>query len=111
MSVLYVVRTIITEDKQDDFNRWYNEDHVPHVLAFKGAVSARRFLTVKDPELVAAGKLANERWTHLAAYEFQDVNALGRWFASPDRKEMRADHEQRWGPIDNWKEAFVQIWP
>jgi len=111
LSVLYLVRTIISKDKEEAFDRWYNEEHVPTILQFRGAVSARRYKAVKDPEVIAAGKLANDRFTHLAAYEYQDVDTLTRWFSTPERKEMRSDHESRWGPIDNWKEAFVQIWP
>ena len=37
---LFMVRATITKDKDAAFNRWYNEEHVPQVLQFNGAVSA-----------------------------------------------------------------------
>src|SRR5205814_3254990 len=42
-TVLFVVKATIRKDREEAFNRWYNEDHVPQVLQFKGLVSARRY--------------------------------------------------------------------
>ena len=40
---IFVVRATITKDKEAAFNRWYNEEHVPQLLQYNGAVSARRY--------------------------------------------------------------------
>lgn len=32
-----------TEGKEDEFNQWYDDDHVPHALGLKGFRSGRRF--------------------------------------------------------------------
>ena len=40
---IFVVRATITKDREAAFNKWYNEEHVPQVLQFNGAVSARRY--------------------------------------------------------------------
>jgi hypothetical protein len=35
-TVLFVVKATIRKDREEAFNRWYNEEHVPQVLQFKG---------------------------------------------------------------------------
>ncbi|MBI4199499.1 MAG: hypothetical protein HY535_03385, partial [Chloroflexi bacterium] len=45
-TVLFVVKATITKDREEAFNRWYNEEHVPQFLQFKGAVSARRYKAI-----------------------------------------------------------------
>ena len=44
---IFVVKANIVKDREEEFNRWYNEDHVPKVLQFKGAVSARRCVSAR----------------------------------------------------------------
>jgi hypothetical protein len=39
--ILFVVKATIRKEREDVFNRWYNEEHVPQVLQWKGVVSAR----------------------------------------------------------------------
>ena len=53
----------IPKDKEDAFNRWYNEEHVPQVLQWKGVVSARRYRAIlgEDPELGALRQFLLER--------------------------------------------------
>ena len=41
-TALFVVKATIKKEHEDAFNRWYNDEHVPHFLRFPGAVSARR---------------------------------------------------------------------
>lgn len=36
------------EGKEDEFNKWYDEDHVPHALGLTGFKSGRRFRTGPD---------------------------------------------------------------
>ena len=55
-----------------EFNRWYDEQHVPDLLAVPGFVSAQRF-AVSD----ATGQ-GEPGWTYLALYELDtdDPDAL-----------------------------------
>ena len=39
----FVVLTNATEGKDTEFNRWYNEQHIPDVLNVPGFVGAQRF--------------------------------------------------------------------
>lgn len=70
---VYVVRTRPTDGHEDDFNRWYDEVHVPEVLEVPGFVSARRFRSGDD---------------YLAIYELEgdDLDAVITDFRSRERK-------------------------
>ena len=57
---LFMVRATITKDKDAAFNRWYNEEHVPQVLQFNGAVSARRYKKI----------LGEDKFDYMTLYEF-----------------------------------------
>jgi len=39
----FVVMTNPTSGKEDEFNRWYNDQHIPDVLQAAGFVCAQRF--------------------------------------------------------------------
>jgi hypothetical protein len=58
--------------REEEFNRWYDERHVPDLLAVPGFVSAQRF------SLTDATGQGRPGWTHLALYELDtdDPNAL-----------------------------------
>jgi hypothetical protein len=58
--------------REDEFNRWYDERHVPDLLAVPGFVSAQRFA------LTDATGQGKPGWTYLALYELDtdDPDAL-----------------------------------
>src|ERR1700751_1221724 len=58
--------------REDEFNRWYDERHVPDLLAVPGFVSAQRFA------LTDANGRVKRGWTYLAMYEREtdDPDAL-----------------------------------
>src|SRR5205823_5476697 len=71
-TVLFVVKATIRKDREEAFNRWYNEDHVPQVLQFKGLVSARRYKALEG----------EDRFQYMAVYELQDEATYRRLLAS-----------------------------
>jgi hypothetical protein len=75
----FVVLTNATEGKEAEFNRWYNEQHIPDVLNVPGFVCAQRF-RLADTQ---AGK-PDQSHKYLALYEIEtdDLEATLR--------EMRA---------------------
>ena len=40
---VFMVRATITKDQEAAFNKWYDEEHVPQVLLYNGAISGRRY--------------------------------------------------------------------
>lgn len=51
---LHIVRVDVDPEVEAAFNRWYDEVHLPALLACPGWLSARRFLAVDDGPKYAA---------------------------------------------------------
>lgn len=54
----YVVFSNPTAGREDEYNKWYNEVHLPDVLAVPGFVSARRFEIAQEDNRLPARYLA-----------------------------------------------------
>ena len=63
-SALLMVWADVPGDKEPEFNRWYNEEHVPERLAVPGFLDGARYEAVKGGP------------KHLACYELEDVAVL-----------------------------------
>lgn len=101
-TVLFVVKATITRDREDAFNRWYNEEHVPHVLQFKGLVSARRYRALEG----------EDTYQYMAVYELQDEATYRRFMASPHFKDLKAEYDKHFGGVSQRARfAYVQVWP
>ncbi len=100
--VLFVVKATITRDRETDFNRWYNEEHVPQVLRFPGLVSARRYKALEG----------EEHFQYMAVYELQDEATYRRLMASEHMKQLRAEYDAHFGPVSERRTfAYLQVWP
>ncbi|HLW70136.1 MAG TPA: DUF4286 family protein [Candidatus Binataceae bacterium] len=62
----FVVLTNATEGKETEFNRWYNEQHIPDVLNVPGFVCAQRF-RLADTQ----GGKVDQSHKYLALYEIE----------------------------------------
>ena len=56
---LMMVWMDVPADKEEEFNHWYNEEHLPELLAIPGVLDAARY------EAVSSGP------KHLACYELE----------------------------------------
>lgn len=65
-----LVFTEPTEGKEDEYNKWYNEQHLPDVLAVPGMVAARRLHVIGDGNPMPS--------SYVAIYEMEadDPNAV-----------------------------------
>ena len=63
-SGLLMVWCDVPADKEADFNRWYNEEHIAERLAIPGFLSAARYEAVKGGP------------KHLAVYELENANVM-----------------------------------
>ena len=99
--VLFTVKATIPKDQEERFNRWYNEEHCPDVLRFRGAVSARRYRAL----------LGEDKYQYMAVYEFQDEATFQRFMQSDDLKKLRADYDAEFSVSQRHVSAYVQVWP
>jgi hypothetical protein len=99
---IFVVRASITTDKEADFNKWYNEEHVPQVLQYNGAVSARRYKQI----------LGDDKLEYMAVYEFASEEVFRRFMASDHLKTLIKDYDAHFGGVsERARSGFVQVWP
>jgi hypothetical protein len=71
--VMYVPSQPSSPDREDEYNTWYSETHIPEVCQVPGVVGARRY-KISDPAQAEAGAS-----TYLALYEL-DAADLGQVF-------------------------------
>jgi hypothetical protein len=67
---LLMVFVDVPADKEEDFNRWYNEEHIPELLTIPGVLNAARYEAVKSGpkhlacyELESAAVVDSDGWT------------------------------------------------
>ncbi len=70
---LYIVHTDIPDHIVDDYNAWYDEEHLPRLVSVPGVMRARRYAAVSGHP------------RYLTAYELTDPNA----FESPEGLKAR----------------------
>ncbi len=61
---LLIVQMDMAAEKEDEFNEWYNNKHIPEILAVKGFVSGKRYKTLKGSP------------KYLAVYEFENAEVI-----------------------------------
>ena len=63
--ILMEIRANIAPEKEQEFNQWYNNIHLPTVLAVPGFKSGRRFQRVSGEEI-----------KYMALYELENIDVL-----------------------------------
>lgn len=101
-TVLFVVKASITRDQEEAFNRWYNAEHCPDVLRFKGTVSARRYKAI----------MGEDRYQYMAVYEFESEETFQRFLQSDHLAHLKKDYDANFGTVsERARSAYVQVWP
>jgi hypothetical protein len=100
-TVLFVVKATIRKEQEDAFNRWYNEEHCPQVLQYRGVVSARRYRAI----------LGEDTYQYMAVYEVQDEPTFRRLMESDHMKTLRAEYDAHFPDSTRARFGYVQVWP
>ena len=92
---VFVVQAVpSSQERKEEFNRWYDTVHVPQLLQIPGFVRARRFRAVDPP-----GDGPYEEF--LAIYDF-DVDDVGEVsdaiLAAAERGDLTHSDVLRWDP-------------
>ena len=70
MTTLYMVRSNPVEGREIEFNRWYEEVHVPEVLQIQGFESAQRFK-------LTSAQVQEQNHQYLAIYAINSEDVEG----------------------------------
>ena len=79
---LLMVYTDVPPEVEDEFNRWYNEEHIPERLAIPGVLNAARYVALQGGP------------KHLACYELTEPEAWSspewqKWLTDPTEWSKR----------------------
>lgn len=95
-AILYPVFFSVPDESADDFNAWYDDEHVPMLLKCEDWLLVRRF-DIYDGE--------PQPWTHLALHYLRGLSAL-------DSPELEAARNTEWRKRlgeESWFRASFQI--
>ncbi len=105
--VLNIVAAECRAEHEAEFNKWYNEVHIPMLFKFDGMVGVTRYKLMDGSEGMAR---------YLALYEFKNKAALDAYQRSPELAAARDEMGQTWKgrafdikwraqyePIKTWK--------
>ncbi len=99
---LFMVRATIAKDKEAAFNTWYNEEHVPQVLRYNGAVSGRRYRRI----------MGEDKYEYMALYEFASEEVFKAFQGSGHLTELKAEYDKYFGSVsDRAGTGWVQVFP
>src|SRR5262245_16197288 len=100
--VIFVVRANVNKDKEAAFNKWYNEEHVPMLLRYNGAVSARRYKKI----------VGDDKYEYMAVYEFANEAVFAGFQKSDYLNELITEYNANFGETtQRERSAYVQLWP
>lgn len=72
----YLVFSDPVEGREDEFNKWYDEVHVPEIVAMPGLISAQRY-TINDTEFGASMR-GKHRYMVMYEMEGDPAEVMGR---------------------------------
>jgi len=95
-TALLIVTVDIEPEREDEFNRWYDEEHVPEKLAAPGFHSARRFKHFTIPH------------RYLAIYEVDEGDTVtNATYMSQKQTPWSASIQEAWRAWD--RDVWVEI--
>jgi len=83
--LIQIVASQSTPEKENNFNKWYTEVHVPMFFGYKGLQKASRYQRLGDDDKSAK---------YLAIYEFDTKEALDGFTKSPEFAAAVEDFEK-----------------
>ena len=100
--VLFVVKATITADREAAYNQWYHNEHIPQLLSYRGAASARRYRKL----------LGEDKYQYMTQYEFADEATFDAFQNSDHFADLIAEYNANFGDAsERIREAYVQVWP
>lgn len=76
---LLMVYADVAEEVEEEFNRWYDQEHIPERLAIPGVLNAARYVAVSGgPKYLACYELAEHQAWYADAWQYH-LNSPTEW--------------------------------
>ena len=97
---IFIVMAKVQPGQESDFNRWYDEDHMPKALnRFPGVISGRRY------QILDGG----EGYNYMALYEFESKAKLDEAMRSDALKGLIQEYNAAFGEGNRKRMLGVEI--
>ena len=103
--VIYMSWTRCAQELDDEFNEWYNEEHVPMATAGGQVSVVTRYRL--------SGEVDSDLSPYLTILEFEDDEKFKAWLASDALAAAREDTRTKWQGRDmqtTSRAFYVPIW-
>ena len=100
---MLVVANEPSAEKEAEYNKWYNEKHIPMMFRFKDLKKAGRY------RLTGENKQCSK---YLAVFEFENTEDMEAFYQSPEFAAAVKDFDEKWkdgGFIDKWGASYELI--
>ncbi len=96
---LLIVMAKISPEKEEAFNRWYNEVHLPMVLErLPGVLSGRRYRIQEERTLTEGGKFRlDTAYQYMAIYEFENFEVMQASLNSSKLADLIREYNEAFG--------------
>jgi hypothetical protein len=99
---LLLVMMDIDPEHEEEFNRWYNEEHIPERLSIPGFMSARRYRALEgSPKYLALYELETPEVLNTEVYRHFLDKGISEW-----TKRMRPLYKK-----NLIRNVYIQIYP
>ncbi len=101
-----IINMVATECKPEveaEFNRWYDEVHIPLLFKYQGMKKVARYKLASGPDEFPA---------YLAIYEFDSPQAYQAYESSPELADARAEMKETWqggGFEIKWRARYEEL--
>jgi antibiotic biosynthesis monooxygenase (ABM) superfamily enzyme len=97
---MLIIMAKVAPEKEEAFNRWYNEEHLPRALErLPGAISGRRYKILEG----------EQEYQFLALYEFESYQSLDSALKSDAMKQLVEEYNEAFGEGGRKRLKAIQI--
>ena len=96
---LLIVMAKITPEKEEAFNRWYNEVHLPQALErLPGVLGGRRYKIQEERTLHEGGEFTiDTAYQYMAIYEFENFEVMQASLNSGQLSDSIREYNEAFG--------------
>ena len=107
-----IVMASIPPEKEEEFNRWYNEDHFQKAVKAPGKTGGRRFKILETRAINSRSNMEGMApFRFMAIYEFETDAAAEAHLNSAQFKKNVAEFTAAWPESERFVIRAVQIYP